>query len=73
MTTRDNLRIGDVSESAAASEFPQLAALMRRRAGLLSGGEQQMLSIARAIGRRPDVLVIDELSQGLAPMVTESC
>jgi len=71
LTTRDNLRVGDVSEAAAASEFPQLAGLMRRRAGLLSGGEQQMLSIARAIGRRPDVLVIDELSQGLAPMVTD--
>jgi branched-chain amino acid transport system ATP-binding protein len=71
LTTRDNLRVGDVSEAAAASEFSQLAGLMRRRAGLLSGGEQQMLSIARAIGRQPDVLVIDELSQGLAPMVTD--
>lgn len=71
LSTRDNLRIGDVSESTAAAEFPQLAPLMRRRAGFLSGGEQQMLSIARAIGRRPNMLVVDELSQGLAPLVTE--
>jgi branched-chain amino acid transport system ATP-binding protein len=72
LSTRDNLRVGDVLESAAAAEFPQLASLMRRRAGLLSGGEQQMLSIARAIGRKPSVLVVDELSQGLAPLVTDA-
>lgn len=71
LSTRDNLRIGDVPESAAVSEFPQLGPLMRRRAGLLSGGEQQMLSIARAVGRQPDLLVVDELSQGLAPLVVD--
>ena len=41
------------------------------RGGLLSGGEQQMLSLARAIGRHPKVLLADELSMGLAPIVVQ--
>lgn len=48
--------------------FPPLAAVMHRRAGLLSGGEQQMLALAQALRSGPRLLAIDELSLGLAPM-----
>jgi branched-chain amino acid transport system ATP-binding protein len=49
--------------------FPRLAERKAQAAGLLSGGEQQMLAIGRALAQRPNLLVIDELSLGLAPVV----
>jgi branched-chain amino acid transport system ATP-binding protein len=55
----------------ALEYFPALAPLRNRRAGLLSGGEQQMLSLAHALGRRPRLLLLDELSLGLAPVIVE--
>ena len=56
---------------AAYRYFPALAALTSRRVGLLSGGEQQMLAVGRALARHPKLLLIDELSLGLAPIIVE--
>ncbi len=71
LSTADNLSLGRIQQGRALAVFPELRALMRRRAGLLSGGEQQMLAIARALARDPKVLLIDELSLGLAPVIVE--
>jgi branched-chain amino acid transport system ATP-binding protein len=71
LTVSENLWLGRVKEADAVGFFPELQPLMGRRAGLLSGGEQQMLTLARALGRQPRVLLADELSHGLAPLVVQ--
>jgi ABC-type branched-subunit amino acid transport system ATPase component len=69
LTGRENLRLGRGDQDRALDLFPELAAHLHKPAGLLSGGQQQMLALARVIGSRPRLLLADELSMGLAPII----
>ena len=72
LTVAENLRLvrrGAGNVDAVLDRFPALQRLLHRRAGALSGGEQQMLALARALIGPPSLLLVDELSLGLAPQV----
>src|SRR5260370_379635 len=69
LTVRENLMIGRGDMQAALEMFPELQRLLNVRAGLISGGEQQMLALARILATGPNLILADELSLGLAPLV----
>lgn len=75
LTVADNLRVALDGESwaneMAIDHFPVLRNREGQIAGTLSGGEQQMLALARAVGGRPELLMADELSFGLAPLLVQ--
>ena len=81
MSVRENLQVGAVARASSETArgidevfglFPRLHERQRQLAGTLSGGEQQMLAIGRALMSAPDFVLYDEPSLGLAPMVVES-
>jgi len=78
LTVTENLRMATFArvpyaevQERAFTQFPQLAARRRQVAGTLSGGEQQMLAMSRALATNPALLLLDELSMGLAPIIVE--
>ncbi|WP_406416355.1 ATP-binding cassette domain-containing protein [Streptomyces sp. NBC_00873] len=69
LTVQENLRLGRGPMDDALAHFPELERRLDVRAGLLSGGEQQMLALARILATHPNVLIADELALGLAPLI----
>lgn len=77
LTVEENLRVGEKGSGRWTAErvyefFPRLAELAGRRAGSLSGGEQQMVTVARTVMGNPRLLLLDEPSEGLAPVIVKA-
>jgi branched-chain amino acid transport system ATP-binding protein len=76
LTVRENIEIARIKGRSNVDEvldlFPALVRRLKLKAGALSGGEQQMLAMARGIVQQPKVFLIDEMSMGLAPIIVES-
>ena len=79
LTVEENLRLithlgsrASEIEERTYAQFPRLAQRRRQLAGTMSGGEQQMLALARSVATDPGLLLIDELSMGLAPIIVET-
>ena len=77
LSVRDNLRMGFAGRGAeeridaVIATFPRLSPLLNRRGGALSGGEQQLLAIARCVAGRPKLILFDEPTEGIQPSVIE--
>lgn len=71
LTVRQNLLLGSGGVDAALEHFPELERRLDTRAGLISGGEQQMLSLGRILAGKPRIILADEISLGLAPLIVE--
>ena len=82
LTVAENLRLGALGSGRSTrgngdwdeifEYFPALADILNRRGGHLSGGEQQMLAVARALAARPRLVIIDEPTEGLSPIIVQT-
>ncbi|MEX0851726.1 MAG: ABC transporter ATP-binding protein [Bauldia sp.] len=81
LTVAENLRLGALGSGRRRvngewdeifEDFPALADILSRKGGLLSGGEQQMLALARALVAHPSLILVDEATEGLAPIVVQT-